>query len=191
MTPVPAPSPALHCSTYTTRNLFNKTCISVTFTTRVFPEMRNPKHLWCSREMYMKLNVLILCKPQVTSDLYSGKKGICGGARGEGGPCCRAAYFIFSPRGLEELLHSGVLAEVTRLLYKQFTWRPSSTQRECLMQCSQFLKCFNAQDADMCPILTMLHYLSVFLFSFFFFSFRLFCRGKWKPRLINLVSCLG
>ncbi len=122
----------------------------------------------------MKLNVLILCKPQVTSDLYSGKKDLCWsemGGRTGAEPCCRAAYFIFSPRGLEELLHSGVLAEVTRLLYKQFTWRPSSTQRECLMQYSQFLRCCNAQDADMCPILTMLHYLSVFLF---FFSFGCF-----------------
>lgn len=158
--------------------------------------MINPKHLWCSRETYMKLNVLILCKPQVTSDLYSSKKDLCWterGGRTGADPCCRAAYFSFSPRGLEELLHSGVLAEVTRLLYKQFTWRPSSTQRECLMQCSQFLRCCNAQDADMCPILTMLHYLSLCLsFSFFLFFFlQLFCRGKWKPRLINLVSCLG
>lgn len=100
----------------------------------------------------MKPNVLILCKPRVTSDLYPGRKDLCWSERGgKSGaePCCRAAYFIFSPRGLEELLHSGVLVEVTRLLYKQFTWRPSSTQRECLMQCSKFLKCCNAQDADM------------------------------------------
>ena len=116
----------------------------------------------------MKLNVLVLCKPQVTSDLYSGKRGICGAAGGEGGPCCRAAYFIFSPRGLEELLHSGVLVEVTRLLYKQFTWRPSSTQRECLMQCSQFLKCFNAQDADVSNFNHAA--LSLCLPFFFFFS---------------------
>lgn len=38
-------------------DLFNKTCISETFTTLVFPEMINPKHLWCLREMYMKLRV--------------------------------------------------------------------------------------------------------------------------------------
>lgn len=83
-------------------------------------------------------------------------KRICAGAGGAGaaggagrpGPCCRAAYFIFSPRGLEALLHSGVLVEVTRLLYKQFTWIASSTQRECSMQCSQFLECSNAQVAD-------------------------------------------
>lgn len=115
----------------------------------VFPEVMNPKHLWCLRETYMQLNDLILCKPQVTSDLYSGKKDPWW-RRGRAGPepCCRAAYFIFSPRGLEELLHSGVLVEVTRLLYKQFTWRASSTQRECLMQCSQFLERSNAQDAE-------------------------------------------
>lgn len=35
--------------------------------------------------MYMKLNVLILCKPQVTSDLYSGKKDLCRSEKGEGG----------------------------------------------------------------------------------------------------------
>lgn len=33
----------------------------------------------------MKLNVLILCKPQVTSDLYSGKKDLCECGGGGGG----------------------------------------------------------------------------------------------------------
>lgn len=130
----------------------------------------------------MKLNVLILCKPQVTSDLYFGKKDLCWSEREEktgAERSCRAAYFIFPPRGLEELLHSGVLAEVTRLLYKQFTWRPSSTQRECLMQCSQFLKCCDAHDVDMCPILTMLHYLCLF----FFFCSAVLLRLKLKTTL--------
>lgn len=171
MTRLPVPRLAFHCSTY--RKTFSIKHASLKHLQLMFPEMINPKHLWCLREMYMKVNGLILCKPQVTSDLYSGKKDLCwsemGGRTGPE-PCCRAAYFIFSPRGLEELLHSGVLAEVTRLLYKQFTWRPSSTQRECLMQCSHFLKRYNAQDADMCPILTMLRFLCLA----FFFCFSCF-----------------
>ena len=34
----------------------------------------------------MKLNVLILCKPQVTSELYSGKKDLRWSRRGGGWP---------------------------------------------------------------------------------------------------------
>lgn len=87
----------------------------------------------------MKLNVLILCNHELQVTYILAKRiraGARGGRRTGAQPCCRAAHFIFSPRGLEELLHCGVLAEVTRLLYKLFTWRPLSTQRECLMQCS-------------------------------------------------------
>lgn len=179
--------PLFHAQSYKTFSIKHD---SLKHLQLVFPEVMNPKHLWCLRETYMQLNDLILCKPQVTSDLYSGKKDPWWrGGRAGPEPCCRAAYFIFSPRGLEELLHSGVLVEVTRLLYKQFTWRASSAQRECLMQCSQFLERSNAQDAEVsnfnhAALSLCLRFLPPPLFL-------PLCWGNWKPRLINLVSCLG
>lgn len=72
----------------------SKTCISETCTTLVFPEMINPKHHWCSREPYMKLKVLILCKPRVTSDLYSGKKDLCWSKRGRALLLSSIFYFL-------------------------------------------------------------------------------------------------
>lgn len=49
----------------------------------------------------MKLNVLILCKPQVTSDLYSGKKDPCwsvrvGRRRGGGTALLSEQHILFS-----------------------------------------------------------------------------------------------
>lgn len=115
---------------------FNKTCTVETFTALVFPEMTNSKHLWRSRNnrrgMYSKSNVLILSATGYLGFLSLSKGLMLKWEAKQDLFLSSSSYFL--SRGLEGLLHSGVFTEVTGLLYKQFTWKPS--HRECLMKCS-------------------------------------------------------
>lgn len=184
---VPAPSLAFHCSTYCTPFQWNMHLCNI-YNSCLFLKWEIYKHLWCSREMYMKLNVLILRKPQVTSDLQ-----ICAGAEGwedRGRTLLSSSIFYF----LSQRFRRALTLEFKRRsqgYYINNTWRPSSPHRECLMQCSQFLTCCNAQDVHTNVSNSNHAALSLCLAFLFLSLLRLFIEATVNPRWINLVSCLG